>query len=177
GHTTAHRRNGLTSDRHPLSQSGLAPLLVGTPHPQQYFRWHAHSWYLVGQELGVPERDQRPDADDHRHAERLQAIESRLELPDIEYRLGHRETGARVDLPGVARQLTLEVRRTGIDADTVHESGGGAEWVAAGIEAAIEPRDQVGEAYRVDVEHRGRVRIRAHLGRVAGDHQHVAQSG
>ena len=51
-----------------------------------------------------------------------------------------------------------------------------AERVAAGIQAVIEPADEIGQPDAVDVEDRGRVRIRPHLRRIAGDDEQVANA-
>ena len=48
--------------------------------------------------------------------------------------------------------------------------------LAADVEPAVQPRDDVREADRIDVEDRRRVRIVADLRRIAGDEQHVADA-
>ena len=100
----------------------------------------------------------------------------RLELTGVEHRLRDRVLGARLHLPVETPQLVVEIEMSRIDADADREARRLAERIAAEVEAAVHEADHVGQADRVDVEHRRRVRVRSHLRRIAGDEQHVAQA-
>jgi hypothetical protein len=63
----------------------------------------------------------------------------------------------------------------GIDADADRKCRRFADRVVAEIEPVIELVDHIRQADRVDVENGGRVRIRAHLWRIAGDDQQIVQ--
>ena len=69
----------------------------------------------------------------------------------------------------------------GIDRDRIHadadrEARRLADRVAARIEAVIQVADEIRQSDRVDVEHRGRVGIRSHLRRIAGDDEQIAEA-
>src|SRR3712207_2220422 len=91
------------------------------PHPLEHGVGDRHPGHLVGQELGVPERDQRPDPRDDRDPELLHPGEEPVELVEVEDRLGDGELRPRVHLPGEAPELALEVGGGGVHAHADHE--------------------------------------------------------
>ena len=132
--------------------------------------------HLVGQELGVPKRHQRPDPCHDRNPEALDPPEEPVELGEIEHRLGDRPLRARLHFPRESLELALEVGRGGIHADADDELRRLADRISAGIEPAIEPRHEIGESDAVDVEDRRRLGIGPHLRWIPGDDEQVPDS-
>jgi hypothetical protein len=62
-----------------------------------------------------------------------------------------------------------------IHADADRETGRLADRVSTRSSLVLRWIDQIRQPDRVDVEHRGGVRIRAHLRRIAGDDEQVAR--
>ncbi len=75
------------------------------------------------------------------------------------------ELRARFDLVLEAAQLGVGVLRSRIDHDADVKRSRPANRLAADVESAIEPRDHIGQADRIDVEHRRRVWIVADASR------------
>src|SRR5258706_14558018 len=82
----------------------------------------------------------------------------------------------RSHFPIETAKLVIEIEMTGIDADADRELRRLAEWIPAEVEAVIHQVGHVRETDRIDVEHGGGIRIRAHLGRIAGDEQQIGQA-
>src|SRR3954469_17955635 len=66
-----HRRKHLPRDLHALGQSRVLPHGARSPHALQNLRGHRDARDLVGEEFGIAERDQRPDAGHDRNPELL----------------------------------------------------------------------------------------------------------
>ena len=94
----------------------------------------------------------------------------------VENRLGDGVFGTGLDLPFESADLFFHIHRSGIHADADREGGRFADGVIAEIEAVVEFVDHVGQADGVDVENGGRVRIRTHFWRIAGDEQQIVQA-
>ena len=106
----------------------------------------------------------------------LDRREEFLELHHIEHRLRDRVLSPRLHLPLEAFELLRRINRGRIHADTNRELRRLANRVAARIQSPIQVAHEVGEPDRINVEHGGRVRIRPHLWRIAGDEKHVAKT-
>ena len=74
-----------------------------------------------------------------------------------------RISSSQIERAGFARHADVKRRRL-------------ADRLPADVEPAVQPRDHVGQADRIDVEDRRRVRVVADAWRVAGDEQHVADA-
>ena len=94
----------------------------------------------------------------------------------IEDRLRDRELRARLHLVFEPAQLLVRIERAGIGGDADVKRRRRADGLPADVGAAVEPRDHVRQADRIDVEDAGRVRIVADLRRIAGDEQQVADA-
>jgi len=77
---------------------------------------------------------------------------------------------------GLAAAALISLERRRIHAHPDGELRGRADGVTAWIEPVIQLAHQVGQADGIDVEHRRRVGIRPHLGRVASDEKKVAKA-
>src|SRR6266566_9143810 len=82
-----HLREHLARDRYTLGKRGFLAFFLRLPHALQHFIGHRHARHLVREKLGVPERDERPDAGDDRRLELLDALQKRFELARVEHRL------------------------------------------------------------------------------------------
>ena len=95
--------------------------------------------HLVGQELGVAHRDERPDAGDDRDAHVLDAARrKRSSCADVEHRLRDRVLGARLHLPLEALELVRGIDRGRDSRRRRSRTRRRADRVAAGIEPAIQ---------------------------------------
>ncbi len=162
-------------DPEPLGMLGRRASRFRLTHPLEDRRGHLDAGHLVGQELGVAQRGQRPDARDDGNPEPSDASRNRPSCSGS-------NTGwvTANSAPASTFQANRSSSRSRSTADWFarhadHEPGGLPDRVSARIEPPVEPPHQVGEADAVDVEDRGRVGIGAHGGRVAGHDQHVAQ--
>ena len=91
----------------------------------------------------------------------------------IEDRTRDDEFGAGFDLVVETAELLLDVRRGRIHRHADVKRRRRANRLAADVAAVIQARDDVGQADRVDIEHRRRVGIVADAARIAGDEQQV----
>ena len=132
---------------------------------------------FVLHELGIAHADQRPDAGDHRNPAVLDAL------------AGMSPAGARSKTGWVtaysAPASTLYSKRRisssilgspGLAPTPITKPVPAPIGIAADIEAAIQVVDDVHQPDGVHVEHRGRVGIVAHLRRIAGDADQVANA-
>src|SRR5687767_7810252 len=103
----------------------------------------------------------------------LDLFEERAKLTGIEHRLRDRIFGSGLDLPLETPDLFLEIHRARIDADAYRKRGRLSDRIVADIQTVIELIYHVRQTDRVDVEHGGRVRVRAHLRGIAGDDQQI----
>src|SRR5438477_7053452 len=175
-HHLLHAREHVARDRDALGERRFFASLLRLPHALQDFVRDRHARDFVRQELRVAQADQRPNPGDDGRSELLHLLEKRFELARVEDRLGDREFGPGLHFPRKPRQLTVLFGGAGIHAHANRPLGHSTKRVVAGVESLIQTIDQVRETDRVDVEDCRRVRVRAHLGRIAGDDQDVAQS-
>ncbi len=101
--------------------------------------------------------------------------EKRSQLFGVKNRLRDRVFGTGLDLPFEAANLLFHIHGTRIYADADRECGRFADRIVAEIEAVVEFVDHVGQADGVDVKNGGRVRIRPHFWRIAGDQKQIVQ--
>src|SRR5207253_8737256 len=106
-------------------------------------------------ELGVSRALERKEACDDRQLRCLDALQELFETAQVENWSGDRELSSRFDLVLEAAQFFVEVWRGGIDRHTDVIRGRCTDGLSAHVATAIEPRDQVREADRVDIEHHG----------------------
>src|SRR5437899_3436882 len=165
----------LPRDRDALGERRFLSLVLRLPHPRQYFVGHRNAGDFVCEKLGVAQRDERPDARHNGRLELLDFLQEGFELARVEHRLRDRKLRPRIDLPREARQLAILIAGAGIHADADDPLRRAAERIVARIEPLIQAIHQIRETDRVDVEYRGRFRIRAHLRRIARDDENVAQ--
>jgi hypothetical protein len=99
-----------------------------------------------------------------------------LQQAEIEDGLGHNILGARLHFVLEAPDLFVHVVQSGVGADADYECRARANGVAANVETAIEVMNDVHQADRVHVKHRGGVGIAAHFRRIAGDADQVANA-
>src|SRR5438067_13288926 len=98
-HRALHLLKHFPSDLHAFGERGLFALVLRLAHPRQHRLRHRDAGHFVGEELGVPQREERPDPCHDRDLELLDACEKCLELRGIEHRLGHGELRPRIHLP------------------------------------------------------------------------------
>src|SRR5262249_43923802 len=120
------------------------------------------------------ETGQRPDARNYGYAAMFDAFQEILQLFDIEDRLRDDILSAGFDLPFEAANFVIEIDRAWIDPYADDKGGWFADRIAAGIDAVIQPVDQIHQPDRVDVENGCRIGIGPHLRRIAGDDQEIS---
>src|SRR6266576_2230275 len=174
-HHLLDAREHVTRDRDALGERRFLSLVLRLAHPRQYFFGHRNAGDFVCEKLGVAQRDERPDARHNGRLELLDFLQEGFELARVEHRLRDRKLRPRIDLPREARQLAILTASAGIHADADNPLRRAAERIVARIEPLIQAIHQIRETDRVDVEYRGRFRIRAHLRRIARDDENVAQ--
>ena len=99
-----------------------------------------------------------------------------FESAQVEDRPGDHELRAGLDLVVEPTEFFVHVRRGWIHRHADVERGRRADRLAADVAAVVETRDEVGQADRVDVEHRRGIRVVADAPGVAGDQQQVPQA-
>src|SRR5579863_1112921 len=109
---SAHLPEHLAGDRDTLRDGVLLGLLARAAHALDDGLGDRDARDLVGEELRVADRDERPDPRDHGDVQVAHRAEESRELRDIEYGLCDGVFGARFDLPFEAPPLVL-----GIDGD------------------------------------------------------------
>src|SRR5208337_4117196 len=72
--------------------------------------------------------------------------------------------------------LTIQIHRARVEGHAVAKLGGTAHGVVSEIEPLIELTHHVTKPYRVDIEDRGGVGIRAHVGRIARHEENIADA-
>ena len=86
------------------------------------------------------------------------------------------QLGAGLDFVLEAANFLVDVGGAGIGAHGDHEPGGSADGIAANVEPAVQVVDDVDQSDGIHVEDRGGVGIVAHLRRIAGDADQVADA-
>ncbi len=175
-HVRSHALEHLPGDRDSFCDAVLFGFGAGCAHALDDLPRNYDSRHLIGQELRVAQRNQRPDPRHDRNASVLDRREKLLELFDVEHWLGDRVFGARFHFPLEPLELLRGVQRRGIHPNADRELRRLADRVPAGIEPAIQLAHEIGETDRIDVEHRGRVRVRPHLWWITGDEQQIAET-
>src|SRR5438270_3453568 len=118
-----HALEHLPRDGDSFGDSVLLRLRARDAHPVDDPGGHDNTGYLVGEELGVAQRDERPNPGDDRNAHMLDGAEKFLQLRDIEHRLRDGVLRARFDFPFEALQLLSRIDRGRIHPDAHGESG------------------------------------------------------
>src|SRR5258706_5330260 len=172
-HGAAQFCRDLTSNGYALVRGPLEA--VRAPHALEQRIRNADAWHFVGHELGVSRALERKNAGDDREPRTFDPLHERFEAPHIEDRARDDELGATVDLLVQAAQLLIEVRRRRIDRDADMKRCRRADRLPADVAPAIEPRHEVGQPDRVDVEDSGRIRIIADPPGIASDEHQVSQ--
>src|SRR6185437_11226331 len=171
-HNWANRFEHFLRDADAFAARGVG--CVGLSHAQHDFFRHGYA-QVVFHEFRVAQAGERPNAGDHRNAEFPDAFQKILEQAQIEDRLGDDIFGASLHFVGEAAQLVLKIWHAGIGSDGDGEVGARADGVGPDIETVIQAVHHVDETDGVHVKHSSRVRIIAHLRRIAGEAEYVAQ--
>ena len=129
------------------------------------------------QKLGVAVRRQRQEPDHHREAERRHVVEKPFDQPPVVDRLGHDQLRARVSLALEAQELALVVEGARFGAGREQERRLPFHGLAGRIETAVHVGRDLEQAHRVEVVDRGGEGIVAHLGRISGDDDQIANPG
>ena len=106
----------------------------------------------------------------------LNLLEKILQQRQIKYRLGDRIFGPGLNLVGEAASLFVNVGNAWIGAHTNNKAGSSAQRIATNVEAAIQVVNDIHQTDGIHVEDGGRVGIVAHLRRVAGNANQVADT-
>ena len=97
-----------------------------------------------------------------------------LQQAQVENRLGHRVLRSGLDLILEAANLFVHIREPWIRSHANHKACPGSDGISAQIEAAVQVVHNVDQANCVHVKDRSRVGIVAHLRRIAGDADQIA---
>jgi hypothetical protein len=129
-----------------------------------------------------PERElearQRPNADEQGDR-RLpaQRLEEAIEVADVEERLGHAETGTRLELLPEAFELGVEILCGRVDRDADVERGRRVDRLARVVLALVQAGHQTRQPDGVDLVHAARAGVVAYVRRVTGHGEDVANPG
>ena len=147
---------------------------AGGGHPLQNLIRYRDPQF-VAHELGIAHAGERPDAGKDRDAGSARRGGETLQQPHVEDRLSDREAVRRPRTSLEAPNLLVDVGDARIGADSDDERGSRADGVGADVHTLIEIVNDIHQSDSVHVEHGGRVRIVAELGRVARDADEVVQ--
>ena len=104
-------------------------------------------------------------------------VEQAVEVLEVEDHLRHRERCAGVQLLPEALELEVHVVCGRVHGHADEEGRRRVDRLAVEVLARVQPRDELGQADRVHLVDAARAGVVADLGRIAGDREHVADTG